>query len=465
MKNLLCIILFMLISTSIFAQDITGQWNGVLDVMGTQLRLVFHIEQTDSGYTATFDSPDQGAEGIPFSLVSYDEPDLKLEAANIGATYTGTVSIDSISGTWNQGGQSFPLNLFKKEVEKIEHDRPQEPSRPYPYHEEEVFVQNEKDGLILAGTLTIPEKSGIFPAVILISGSGPQNRDQEIFGHRPFLILADHLTRQDIAVLRYDDRGTAKSTGNFTTATTADFATDVLSAVKFLKTRSEIDTSNIGLIGHSEGAIIAPLAANQSDDITFVVLLAGTGIPGKEVSLRQAQTLQELRPSNNSDEELFQRFNERIIEIAASDKKIAEKKEELIQYFEDAEPILQTMLPEGANINAFVSQLVNSILSPWMQYFYNYNPSDELEKVTIPVLSLNGSNDVQVNAKINQTAIKEALEKAGNKNYKVIEMAGLNHMFQESETGSISEYSKIVQTFSPLALRKITKWIKNHIKR
>ncbi len=465
MKKLFCIILFILSSNTIFAQDITGQWNGVLNVMGTQLRLVFHIEQTDSGYTATFDSPDQEAEGISFSTVTYDEPELKLEAVNIGATYMGKVSPDSINGTWNQGGQAFPLSLFKNEVEKTEYHRPQEPSMPYPYHEEEVLIQNKKDELTLAGTLTIPNTNGIFPAVILISGSGPQNRNQDIFGHKPFLVIADHLTRHGIAVLRYDDRGTAESTGSFNTATTADFTTDVLSAVEFLKTIDEIDTNNIGLIGHSEGAIIAPLAVNQSEDIAFMVLLAGTGIPGKEILLIQSQTLRELRSFKIQDEKTYQRFNEKVVEIAASEKETDEKRKELIQYYKSVEPILQEMLPERTEINTFINQQVNASLSPWAQFFYTYNPSDELEKVTIPVLSLNGSKDVQVDAKINQSAIKEALEKARNKDFKIIEMEGLNHMFQESETGSISEYSTIEQTFSPLALNEITRWIKNHIKK
>lgn len=465
MKKLFCIILFILSSNTMFAQDITGQWNGVLDVMGTQLRLIFHIEQTNSGYTATFDSPDQGAEDIPFSQITYDKTELKLEAANIGATYMGTVSTDSISGTWNQGGQAFPLNLFKREVEKNKRNRPQEPSRPYPYHEEEVIIKNEKDGLTLAGTLTIPDTSEVSPVVILISGSGPQNRNQEVFGHKSFLVLADYLTRQGIAVLRYDDRGTAESTGNFGVATTADFATDVLSVVKFLKTRSNIDTNNIGLIGHSEGAIIAPLAANQSEDIAFMVLLAGTGIPGKEIFLMQAQTVRSFEISDPNQESFFQGFNKKMIEIAASEKQLSEKRKELMLLYKEAESFLQTMVPEGTNTDAFIRQLVNRSLSPWMQYFYNYNPSDELEKVTIPVLSLNGSKDVQVDAKINQPAIKEALEAAENKDYKIVEMVGLNHMFQKSETGSMSEYSTIEQTFSPLALNEITKWIKNHVKK
>lgn len=465
MKKSILTTLLILIASSLYGQDITGRWNGVLNVMGTQLKLVFHIQKTDSGYSATFDSPDQGAEGIPFSLVTYDEPDLKLEATNIGATYMGTASVDSISGTWNQRGQVFPLNLSKKQVEKTEYRRPQEPSRPYPYYEEEVFIQNEKDELTLAGTLTLPNKSGFFPAVILISGSGPSNRNEEVFGHKPFLVLADYLTRQGIAVLRYDDRGTAESTGNFNTATSADFATDVLSAIAFLKTRDEIDANNIGLIGHSEGGIIAPMAANQSDDVAYIVLLAGTGIPGKEISLMQSQTLKELRSFEVTDEEAFQRFNERAIEIASSEKKAAEKREELTQHYKSMETVLQEILPEGTEINAFINQQVNTSLSPWTQFFYNHDPADELRKINVPVLSLIGSHDVQVPAKMNHPPIRQALEEAGNKNHTIKVLEGLNHMFQESKTGSMMEYAEIEQTFSPVALSEITRWIENLVKK
>ncbi|MDZ7716434.1 MAG: alpha/beta fold hydrolase [Balneolaceae bacterium] len=293
MKKLILTYSFLLIASSLFAQDITGQWNGVLNVMGSQLELVFHIEETDNGYSATFDSPDQGAMGIPFSSASFSDDTLRLAASNISATYKGVLKADSLIGTWSQGGQSFPLNMSRNEVKKEEPKRPQEPEKPYPYYEEEVTFKNEKDSLTLAGTLTIPEKTGSYPAVILISGSGAQNRNEEILGHKPFLVLADHLTRNGIAVLRYDDRGTAESTGDHSTATSKDFAQDVISAIEYLQSREEIDSDNIGLVGHSEGGLIAPMVANDTDDVAFIVMLAGPGVPGKEISLMQARTLQE----------------------------------------------------------------------------------------------------------------------------------------------------------------------------
>jgi len=457
---LLCLIPFL--TTNLTAQDITGDWNGVLDVMGTQLTMIFHIHETDSGYTAMFDSPDQGAMNIPFSSVEFADGTLTLTAVNIGAMYNGTLEADSIAGTWNQGGQSLELNLFRNEVEKRARIRPQEPKRPYPYYEEDVTFENKRDSLTLAGTLTLPEKEGLFPVVILISGSGPQNRNEEVFGHKPFLVLSDYLTRQGIAVLRYDDRGTAESTGDFASSTSEDFANDVMSAIDYLKNREEIDQDQIGLIGHSEGGLIAPIVANRTNDVAFMVLLAGTGVPGKEISRMQARTLFNIEVPNR---EAYHNFIDNSIEIASSNRDLAVKRDELTQLYRNSEVILNSILPEGTNLNTFINQQVEGSLSPWSLFFFNHDPADELRKITIPVLSLIGSNDVQVPPGMNHPPIRQALEEAGNTNFMIKELEGLNHMFQESETGSMMEYAEIEQTFSPLALDEITSWIKDHIKK
>ena len=449
------------LTSNVQAQNITGTWNGVLNVMGNQLTLVFHIEKADSGYTATFDSPDQGSLGIPFTSVEYDAQAITLNARNIGAFYKGTVTGDSLTGTWNQGGQVFALNMSRNEVQKESYNRPQEPQKPYPYITKEVTFSNESDSLTLAGTLTLPQGSGPHPAVVLISGSGPQNRDEEVFGHKPFLVLADHLTRNGIAVLRYDDRGTAESTGNYAAATSKDFAQDVVHAVAFLKNQAMIDSSNIGLIGHSEGGLIAPMAANQSTDVSFVVLLAGTGVTGKEISLMQAQTL---TPLDIPDREAFQQFNKKAIEIASSDKDISVLREELAQHYQRSKSILKQMLPEGMDVDAFIKQQVETSLRPWSRFFYNYDPATELRQLTVPVLSLIGTRDVQVPAKMNHPAIRRALKEAGNKDYTIKELKGLNHMFQESESGTMQEYAEIEQTIAPAALNEITQWILDHTK-
>ncbi len=454
---ILCLISFLI--SNLKAQDVTGDWNGVLEVMGTQLTLVFHIQQSDSGYTATFDSPDQGAMDIPFTTTEFNDEQLKLIATNIGAFYEGELKSDSLIGTWNQGGQSFELNMSRDEVEKKAYVRPQEPAKPYPYYVEEVTFKNERDSLTLAGTLTLPQENGTFPAVILISGSGPQNRNEEVFGHQPFLVLADYLTRQGIAVLRYDDRGTAESTGDFATATSRHFANDVLSAIDFLKSRDEIDHNKIGLIGHSEGGLIAPIVVNRTDDVSFMILLAGTGVPGKEISRMQGRTLLDVEVS---DREVYNRFIDETVEIASSNQPNEIKKEELTQHYKNSKAVLAELLPDGIDFDAFIEQQVEGALRPWSQFFYNHDPADELRKITIPVISLIGSKDVQVPPEMNHPPIRKALEEAGNDDFTIKELEGLNHMFQESETGSMLEYSEIEQTFSPIALKEITEWIKIH---
>jgi hypothetical protein len=446
-----------ILPSSLLAQDITGAWNGVLEVQGTRLRLAFHIAQTDSGYVTTMDSPDQGASGIPVAKTRFADFALRLEMPRISAVYEGTLAGDSIAGTWTQGLTTFPLNLSRNLAPADARNRPQEPELPYPYHEEEVVIHNEQHNVTLAATLTLPHGTGPHPAVVLISGSGPQNRDEEVFGHKPFLVLADHLTRQGIAVLRYDDRGIGKSTGSFSAATSRDFATDAASAVQYLASRSEIDTDDIGLVGHSEGALIAPMVATQTKDVAFIVLLAGIGVPGREVSLMQSRTL---RPFPVPDEEAYDRFTRRSIEIATSSADLTVKRAELTRHYESIASVLESMLPDGVEVDAFIAQQVTAMTSPWQQFFLAYDPATDLEKVTVPVLSLNGSRDVQVPATVNQRGIRQALERAGNTRVVIKELPGLNHMFQESETGAMNEYPTIEQTFSPAALEEIATWIR-----
>ena len=291
MKKTTLLFIIFLASLTIYGQDITGQWNGVLKVQGMQLRLVFNISKTDAGYTATMDSPDQGAKGIPVTTTTFENPKIKFEVASARIGYEGEFKDNEIVGTFKQAGQEFPMNLSRKAIEKEVVKRPQEPKKPFSYYTEEVTFQNPKANISLAGTLSLPKKEGIFPVVIMITGSGPQNRDEELMGHKPFLVIADYLTKNGIAVLRYDDRGIGESTGDFKTATSADFATDVESAVAYLKTRKEINKKKIGLVGHSEGGMIAPMIAAKSKDINFIVLLAGTGIQGDKLLLLQQELI------------------------------------------------------------------------------------------------------------------------------------------------------------------------------
>ena len=289
--SIFTLLLIALSSCSKSTQEITGKWSGALNVQGMQLRLVLNIEKSEAGYKSTMDSPNQGAYGIECNETSFASNVLKVKISSIGASYEGTLKKDSIIGTFTQMGMKFPLNLSRDEIEKVEQKRPQEPKPPFPYYIEDVKFENKKDGNTLAGTLTLPSENGEYPVVVLISGSGPQNRDEELMGHKPFLVIADYLTRNGIGVLRYDDRGTAQSTGDFNKATTLDLANDAESAVSYLLGRKEVDKTKIGLMGHSEGGIIAPIVAARNENVSFIVLLAGTGVRGDQLLLMQQRAI------------------------------------------------------------------------------------------------------------------------------------------------------------------------------
>jgi pimeloyl-ACP methyl ester carboxylesterase len=437
------------------AQDITGKWVGNLSISGMNMRVVFNINKTDNGYNSSMDSPDQGAFGIPASKTGFDGSTLSIEVSTIGLLFEGDYKTDSITGTFKQSNISFPLTI-KRSTEERKLSRPQEPKPPFPYRSEDVTFENKNAGVTLAGTLTMPEKGGNFTAVILITGSGPQNRDEELMGHKPFLVIADHLTRNGIAVLRYDDRGTAQSTGDFKTATTADFATDVESTIAFLKTRKEINPKKIGLMGHSEGGVIAPMVAARSKDVAFIVMLAGTGIRGDVLLLLQAELI--AKASGLPDDMIAGMIS---INKKVYNKIVNVKKDLSQQEITDFITTLKSEIPKDTGISEddYIKQITSQISSAWMQYFLRYDPAPALEKVKCPVLAVNGSNDLQVPPKENLTAISNALKKGGNKNVTVKEYPNLNHLFQECKTGSPNEYFTIEQTFSPEVLKDISDWV------
>lgn len=446
MKRLALFLLSTLVTLSLYAQDITGQWNGTLSIQGQQLRLVLHVTRSGDGYTATVDSPDQGTKGIPVTTITFQDPAFRFEIANLYLEYSGELKDGVITGTFKQGGFSTPMNLSREAVEKKAIIRPQEPAKPYPYHSEDVAFENKKDNITLAGTLTLPAKEGVFPVVVLISGSGAQNRDEEVIGHKPFLVLADHLTRKGIAVLRFDDRGTDGSKGNFATATTADFATDAEAAVQYLQTRKEINKKKIGLVGHSEGGMIAPMVAARNKEVAFIVLLAAPGVPGDQLLLLQTGKLARASGADDAAVQKVKEINKGAYALVAQTSNTEALQAALTAY-------LQQQFNDEDQLKAQVAQMT----SPWMRYFIRYNPEPVLQKVKMPVLALNGSNDLQVPAKENLDGIRKALAK--NKNVTVKELPGLNHLFQEAKTGLPQEYGTIEQTFSPAALAEISNWI------
>ena len=453
----------LLLATALRAQDITGQWNGVLEVQGIQLRLVFHVSEADTGYTATMDSPDQGANGIPVTQTSFEDGTITFRVANLDMQYQGTLAGEAIEGTFRQRGVAIPMNLSREEVERVAPKRPQEPTEPFPYRSEEVTFPNPVAKIALAGTLTLPQQGGRFPAVVLISGSGPQNRNEELLGHKPFLVIADYLTRQGIAVLRFDDRGVAQSEGEFSGATSADFATDVASAVAYLQTRAEVDPEKIGLVGHSEGGLIAPMVAARSREIAFIVMLAGPGISGGDILKRQTELISRAdgmeEDQIKTELELLQAF----LDIASRDQSLEEIRAELKEYLLQAVTEHPELVPEGMDQEAFIDSNLK-LATPWMTYFLKYDPVPALTRVKCPVLALNGEKDLQVPAKVNLDAISEALAKGGNKKATVMELPNLNHLFQECQTGSPSEYAAIEETFSPKALEVMAEWIKEQMK-
>lgn len=462
---LVIVLLFVALPSAYGDQSVEGTWLGTLSFSGTELRIVFKILKSPDGkLTATLDSPDQGAKDIPVDEVVFQNGHLRLDAKSISGVFEGDMKEDNstIEGQWSQGGMSLPLVL--KRTDKVpEAVRPQDPKPPYPYDEKEVVYENKKAGIKLAGTLTLPKSGGPFPAVLLITGSGPQDRNETLLGHRPFLVLADYLTRQGIAVLRVDDRGIGKSTGSFATATTEDFAGDALAGVEYLKSLKEINPKQIGLLGHSEGGIIAPMVATKTQDVSFIVMMAGTGLTGEQILYLQSALIQ--KASGTSDEAIARdrKLREQMFAVvkenqdsAAIDKKLRIVLTDALAKMSEKEKQDMGYSPE------MVDMTIKQMLSPWLRFFLTYDPKPTLMKVKCPVLAINGEKDLQVPPKENLRAIEEALKTGGNKDYTVKELPGLNHLFQTSATGSPTEYSKIEETISPTALTIIGDWIVEH---
>lgn len=433
------------------AQDVNpvGTWEGTLVIPQGSLPLLFHISADDDGYVATLDSPAQNATGIPVSSVTLNNDSLTLGVAMIQGEYSGVISGDSLKGTWSQSAAIFPLDLAR--VKETGSDE-------IGYRSEDLFFNNDIDSIRLAGTLTTPMGDGPFPAVVLVSGSGPQDRDESIMGHKPFRVIADYLTNRGIAVLRYDDRGYGLSTGVFADATIDSFAGDARAAIDYLKTRSEISNDRIGIIGHSEGGIVAPIIAAASDDVAFIVLLAGPAIPGSEILRLQTRLIAAANGSTAEEIAENARLQKEIFDVLTSDLPDSlagpQVRSILTNQF--------TAMPDDERQSLGLTEesidiQLQTLMSPWFRHFVSYDPGPALSKVSCPVLALFGEKDLQVPPTENIAAMRNLVDVSGLN--EIVELEGLNHLFQPAVTGSPQEYGTIEETISEVVLERIGSWI------
>jgi pimeloyl-ACP methyl ester carboxylesterase len=444
------------------ATALVGNWEGLLRVQPLELRLGFKVSQKDGKLTGVMVSIDQGNRELKLTQIELKDGVARLGIVSAFAQFEGKLSTDGqqIEGTLKQGAAKFPMTLKKvKELSVV--TRSQEPKPPFPYRAEDVTYENTKAKVKLAGTITIPKGDGPFPAVLLITGSGPQDRDEAIMGHKPFLVLADHLSRHGIAVLRVDDRGVAKSTGNFGDATTFDFADDVMAGVAYLKTRPEVNKKRIGLIGHSEGGIIAPIVATRSSDVAFIVLLAGTGLPGDEILslqgrlIAQAEGIKEERLKANAE---IQKKMMEMVKNEPPSKELVEKLKKMMKEELDKMPADAKAEIAKVGMDTVMSQL-SLFEKPWFKTFLLHDPRTVLRQVKCPVLALNGEKDLQVPCQENLREIAKALKEAANTQATIKAFPSLNHLFQTCTTGAVSEYVKIDETMNPEVLKTIADWI------
>ena len=450
------LVLSAIVAAPLPAQDIEGDWGGSISIIGQTLPFVVHFSQSGDTLRATIDI--QGVSDLPLQNVSYQPPTVRFELlAGAGlAVWEGDQSGDSIAGTFAQAGYTGRFTMSRR--------APTPPdTTSVPYRQEDVYFTN--GDVRLAGTLTVPEADGPFPAVVMITGSGPQNRDEQLFpDYKPFRVIADHLTRHGIAVLRYDDRGVGGSTGNVMTSTSADFAQDVLAAVDWLAARPEIDARHIGTIGHSEGGIVGPLAASQSDKIAFVVLLAGPALTGEEILYLQGEAI--IRAGGGSDEDvaLQRALQEQMFRAIRTDEGWdsvrALLRQQIEQSMADIPEEQRAELPNQEDLaTQRIAAAVQNVQTPWFRFFIDYDPLPTLTRLRIPILAIFGEHDLQVPAQINYDVMGDALAAAGHPDYTLRIIPGVNHLFVPSETGSPAEYATQDKTFPPEFLDLITEWI------
>ena len=449
MKTKTVFVLAVLLFASLFqAQTIEGSWKGELEFQGMKLPLILNIKKNGSLYSSTMDSPKQGAKDISVDKTDFVNNELSFEQKMLGATYRGKLTNGKIEGTFSQNGMQLPLIFTSNTGNGSALNRPHTPKPPFNYHTEDVTFQNPADKNTLAGTIAQPENfDKNKPILLLITGSGTQNRDEELFEHKPFAVIADDFAKKGIATLRIDDRGTGGSSKGTANDTSYNFATDINTAVEYLVSKGY---KNIGLLGHSEGGMIAPVVATMNKNVKFLVLMAAPGTPIDQLLIQQNERAGKLM--GQSDDQISQ------------SKKANSEIYRFIKNYSgnDYQKDLQQFLTKnfaGQMDETAIQNIQQQTSSPWFRYFIKFNPDQYLSKVKIPVLALNGSLDFQVPSKENLEAIGKSLKKAGNPNFKTQELPGLNHLFQKAKTGAFTEYAEIEQTISPSALDNISGWI------
>ncbi len=435
-------------------KNIYGYWVGKVDLPTAKFTTIFEIRKSVGNIDSVFLSiPEQGATDLPGALLGINEDSLIIFHGQLNRTFYGEFLNDStIQGDWMKNKIGIPITL-KKAAKKPELLRPQTPVPPFPYLVEEVEYTNPQSGLKLAGTLTIPEGSKDCPAVVLISGSGAQDRDETIFEHKPFAVIADYFARNGIATLRVDDRGVGGSEGNIAQSTSEDFAGDALAGVEFLKSKKEIDPQKIGLIGHSEGGLIAPIAAVESNDVAFIIMMAGPGMVGEQILYEQNDLALEAAGMPEYAIQQNRLVQKNIFDVVKNEPDSAEAVEQL-----------RIKLSQGmyAGMNEQMQKAIDDkiagVTSPWFRYFLTYDPKPTLAKVKCPVLAINGSKDVQVPVS-NLKAIYDAVQSGGNSLVDTLSFKNHNHLFQQCESGAVGEYSQIEETIDPVVLETMKDWI------
>lgn len=465
MKQLLTFLFFIVFLTSNLISYSQKSENiylkGTIEADPDFIEVIIIVDNSDTIPEASIFIPGQFLYDMKANKTEIISDSLYIKFKRMGSEYHGIWNTDSMfyQGYWKQAGKEFPTNL--KTIDKSEtanFQRPQTPEPPFNYVIRDYKVENKKGNSVLAGTLTIPDTTGVYPLVILVSGSGAQDRNEEIAGHKPFLILADYLTNNGIAVFRYDDRGFAESTGDIMNSTTYDFMTDVLAIAKFFESNPNIDNSRIGLSGHSEGGIIAMmLAAKYPKNVDFIISMAGPGVDSKSLLVKQIEDIHRANGMDEQSIEILHSMQVKLMNVPEESKGLVELRKNVTKLYEEYGKMLTEEQREKFGINQQgINNTVMQFSYPWMKYFLSLDPADYLKKIKCPVLAINGSKDIQVDADSNLAAIEENLSNGKCKYFKIEKLEGLNHLFQHADKGTVEEYFTIQHSMAeePMILIK-----------